>query len=316
MPENKGSAMKSIRVLITGHCNAACPNCINKLIRKDDSIISTSVFEEICRYFSENGVANIRIMGGEPTTHPDFVGMIQIAQSYFERVTIFTNGISERICEIEPREKDGINYNFQFIKYLSNERLLVDKPGTRIFEVIVTSSSAVEVLIKDLKSLRRYSLKQVIVSLSLDCTENIFRFRKILLCKLEAIYKECLKLGYETIFDHTLPICFLYGSNIPIRKAGAICNGDCAGMIDSELNVYFCNQISKDKFSLKDNGRLIPYSVLNNYMELMHMKNQIKVLEKVCLYCPFYGKLCNGGCFVQADMISRLDIINNTEFPH
>lgn len=308
--------MKSLRILITNSCNASCPNCINKSARLHKDIIAVSDFVDLCSYFSSNGVSNMRIMGGEPTTHPHFQEIVEIAQRFFYRVTIFTNALNDAICNISPREQDGINYNFTFYKNLTEEKLLLDKPGTRIFEVIINSNTILDELLNELKSLSRFNLANIVVSLSLDCTENIFIHRRILIDKLETAFQVCKDMGYEVIFDHILPICFLYGTKIPLPKRGAVCNGDCSGLIDPNLNLRFCNQIVGDSYPLKENGRFIPYSIVNNYLELSHMKNQIKVLEKICLRCPFYGKHCNGGCFVHTNLISRKDIINNTDLPH
>lgn len=307
--------MKSIRVLITGDCNANCPNCINRTIRKQNTYISVSDFEDLCRYFSGNMVKNIRIMGGEPTTHPDFSRIIDIAQSYFERVTIFTNGINDLICQMSPRAKDGINYNFRFHSFWNEQKLLVEKLGTRIFEVVVTSSTDEVSLMKELSLLRKYPIEKIIVSLSLDCTENIFVNRTTLVRKLTYLNESCKVLNYEVIFDHTLPICFVYGTSIPIRTNGAFCNGDCAGLVDMEMNVRFCNQFSQRSFSIKENNQFIPYSVFVNYMQLYHMKNQVLALEKICVECPLYNRQCNGGCFLSMGKISRDDVIMNTNLP-
>lgn len=307
--------MKSIRVLVTNGCNASCPNCINKAVRHNSNIMSANVFRELSEYFSNNGVKNIRIMGGEPTIHPHFSQIIEIAQRYFERVTIFTNAINETISNISPRELDSINYNFSFSEFFNEKKLLSDKPGTRIFEVVISRKTNLGVLLDRLNDLHRYRLNQVIISLSLDCTENIFLYRTILVEKFEKAYIACNEYGYEVIFDHSLPICFIYGTQIPIRKEGAMCSGDCAGMIDSDLKIHFCNQVSKDNISIKEKEKFIPFSVLINYLNLIHMKNQVKVLEKICMYCPFYGRFCNGGCFVHSDTISKQDILNNTSLP-
>lgn len=254
-------------------------------------------------------------MGGEPTIHPDFKKITIIAQKYFTRVTVFTNGINNNICDFAPREKDGINYNFNFFSHISSNKLLPQFPGTRIFEVVISSKSDEISIKKKLITLQDLPINQIIVSLSLDCTENIFLHRDVLVQKIMALINTCKELGYEFIIDHTLPLCFVYGTSIPIRPKGAMCNGDCAGMLDAELNVHFCNQLSDDCFPLMEKGEFIPYSVFENHLFLSHFKNQISVLEKICIDCPLYGKHCNGGCFTALKSISREDILQNTSFP-
>ena len=102
-------SMKSIRVLITDKCNASCSNCINKAIRTESCFIDFLRFKAIAQYFSENNVSRIRIMGGEPTIHPEFREIVSYSQTLFSRVTVFTNGLNNSILDFLPRESDSIN---------------------------------------------------------------------------------------------------------------------------------------------------------------------------------------------------------------
>lgn len=45
------------------------------------------------------------------------------------------------------------------------------------------------------------------------------------------------------------------------------------------------------------------------------MRNQTKLLDKLCVDCTLYNEYCNGGCFAGMDNIKRDDILNNTNFP-
>ena len=85
-------------------------------------------------------------MGGEPTLHPNFNLLIQIAQEHFEMVSIFTNAINNKIQTISLREKDGINYNFRFYSYLSSDKLLLDQPGYRALEVLISVDGDIEAI--------------------------------------------------------------------------------------------------------------------------------------------------------------------------
>lgn len=306
--------MKSIRVLITGNCNANCPNCINKSIR-GDSMISPRIFRTICEYFSKNHIKNIRIMGGEPTIHPFFSEMMQIAQENFERVTLFTNGLSRHLLDFYPRADDGVNYNFNFGLAIKKESYMLDRLGSRIIEVIIHHHSDTEALLSNLEAVLSWSDRRIAVSLSLDCTENIFIHRLELVSRLGRVFDYCRTKDIEIVLDHALPLCFVYGTSIPVPARGSLCNGDCAGMIDSNLYLHFCNQVSEQSIPIFLDNRLIPFSVLENQISLVHHKTQVSVLEKICRDCPLYGRYCNGGCFVSNPGITRDDIINNTQFP-
>ena len=254
-------------------------------------------------------------MGGEPTIHPFFLEMMRIAQEYFERVTLFTNGLSSHLLEFDPREADGVNYNFNFGLAIKRESYMLDRLGARIIEVIIHHKTKVDVLIRNLDTVLSWSGKRIAVSLSLDCTENIFAHRQQLVGTFMKVFDYCKTNELEVVLDHALPICFVYGTGIPISTRGPLCNGDCAGMIDSDLSLHFCNQLSEESLHIFSNNRLVPFSLIENQLNLVHYKNQVNVLEKVCRDCPLYGRHCNGGCFVSNPVISREDIINNTQLP-
>lgn len=304
--------MKSVRVLITDSCNANCPFCINKNIRKDNGFMSLGLFKRICSYFANNNIQNIRIMGGEPTIHPHFCEMMQIAQSHFKRVTVFTNAINKNITQFLPREADGVNYNFSFSKSLTEEKLLPTLPGNRLLEILITRDTNPEIVEKEINRIVSLSSHEIIVSLTLDCTSNIFKDKEIIVPIFTKIQSFCDKHNINWRFDHSMPICFVYGTKLPIREKGSICEGNCAGLIDTAGNLRFCNQFNSDAYSILEDDEFVPMPLIENYLKLSHYKNQIKVLEKICAECPYFDKICNGGCFIANDSISREDIIQNT----
>ena len=69
--QNNG-LINSIRIYLTESCNANCNHCFNKGIREDRHM-DTAKAEMLFNYFASNGIKNLKIMGGEPTVHPDFL---------------------------------------------------------------------------------------------------------------------------------------------------------------------------------------------------------------------------------------------------
>ena len=307
--------MKSIRVFITENCNARCQNCINAKAR-NNSEMDILRFSLMCKYFKENGIKNIRIMGGEPTIHPDFTKLMKIAQNTFERVTLFTNAITNGISKFVPRELDGINYNFNFSSGLTKQKLLLNLPGSRILEVVLTPDSNPEKIIANISRIADWEPSRIIVSLTLDCTSNIFKERDQIIPIYETIWNACNEKNIKVVQDHAVPICFLYGSKIPIRLKGAFCTPECAGLIDADFNICYCNQHPMAIRNLFTNtNELIPFKIINNYIEREYYKNQLLALEKICSNCVFFNKYCNGGCFITRTNITKNDIILNTKLP-
>lgn len=306
--------MKSIRFFLTDKCNANCTNCINRNIRKESKFIDVNKFELLCGYFKNNGVNRIRIMGGEPTLHPSFSQILNIAQQYFDRVTLFTNGIMPNVMAFRLREKDAVNFNFNFSRFITEKKVRINGIGKRVFSIVLSTTTDVELIKHEISRIAQY-YSNISVSLTFDCKLNIFSHRKQLLKIFDDIFSYCSLHNLETTIDHSLPLCFLYGSNVPTHKNFSLCSISCHGLVDADFNLYCCNQDSSNKLPLFDDNRIVPFSIIENFFRLQHYKKQVKILEKICKDCPFYSKYCNGGCYIQNDEITADDIINNTEFP-
>ena len=112
-----------MRILITEGCNANCKSCFNKDYRTAE-YIKFEDYKDLAIYLKDSGVKIVKLMGGEPTTHPDFLEIFDFSKQCFGKVGIFTNGINDEIIKIVPREDDQIIYNATFIKaYMNTEKL-------------------------------------------------------------------------------------------------------------------------------------------------------------------------------------------------
>ena len=306
--------IRSIRFYVTEQCNAKCNNCFNRNIRTKN-IMSIDMFLTLCEYFSKIGVKSVKIMGGEPTTHPNFTKLMTIAQEHFERVGLFTNGINDKIMEYTPRQTDTITYNFKFSKKIHLEKLLPDYPGARLLEVQIQATTDVDRLKNEIYRVASM-YPNVIVTLTLDCTANIFSEKELIM----PIYNNVLNFLSEnhihTKKDHKVPVCFSYGTKFPITEKGAICDINCAGLIDAEGNLKYCNQHSETLTNMfNEDGSVLQPEIMMNYLSMKFKNIQYTSLSKICKDCVFYDKYCNGGCFISKDIISKSDIYQNTLLP-
>ena len=195
---------ESLRVYITEKCNARCASCFNKKVRSE-AAMDLFHFEEICKFFSQKGIERIKIMGGEPTVHPDFITIATMAQDYFSSVSIFTNAVNNKIVKFEPRKNDSIVYNFSFYKLWNIEKFLLHKPGRRAFEIQIKPTTDVDKIMMYISSLDLFS---IIIVLTLDCTSNIFDQRSVVVEKIKTLQNFLIDGGYQMSMDHRLPLCF------------------------------------------------------------------------------------------------------------
>lgn len=302
----------SMRVYVTERCNANCPSCVNANAR-GASEMPVDKFKQLCGYLSENGVQHLKIMGGEPTIHNDFETLIEIAQEHFSAITVFTNGINERIKNVELREDDVITYNFLFNKTLSEHNLFLENGGSRSFQVQVLKDCDEAALADRIVELAKIDEEKIDVILSFDCKSNIFKDKDILVKKLSHIENVLIRNNISLQYDHKTPSCFLFGENLHVNNDG-MCTVDIAGVIDSDLTLRYCNQNPDKILPLCGPDGFVEWDILLNHLYKCYYSLRTKALNKICSECRLFNRNCNGGCWIAKDDITREDIISNTKF--
>lgn len=306
---------KYMRIYITERCNAKCKNCFNANSRSNSEMAKED-FLELCKFLRANKITQVKIMGGEPTVHPDFVEIIETAQTYFDRVTIFTNGLlHEKLDSIYLRENDAVVYNFTFSKAYTAQALLLKQPGYRSLEVQIKKDSNISMICSELT--RIYELadhRSVGISFTLDCTSNILAEKKELIPKIKALVDFASANNYPYSFDHAMPFCFLFQSGLSIGN-NSFCQLYDTGLIDADFNLRMCNQFSKTLIRIRQQNKFIPWQILCNHIQKAYFETQNTCLNKVCQECVFYDQLCNGGCWMGKDFISSEDVYLHSGFP-
>ena len=308
-----------MRILITEGCNANCKSCFNKDYRTAE-YIKFEDYKDLAIYLKDSGVKIVKLMGGEPTTHPDFLEIFDFSKQCFGKVGIFTNGINDEIIKIVPREDDQIIYNATFIKaYMNTEKLLLGQPGGRSFEVQVKSDMDVCFFINGMDALLDKvekeigydeAYKKIKINLTLNCMENIFKHKVAIIENWNKLYEYFHdKRKYRLIVDHMIPYCFFINSNMKIfdRRKGK-CSVHDAGLIDSNLNLRYCNQFPKIFTPMRENGKWIPVKKIENYLFMGYNEKIGRNLNKICKNCSAFNTKCNGGCFMHKDFIELEDV--------
>lgn len=308
--------IKRMRVLLTENCNSSCPHCFNKDMRSGEDM-DTERAKILLDYLSNHNVTSIKIMGGEPTTHPDFFKLYEYIQKRFENATLFTNALNEKILEIKPRQKDIIVYNlslmgknFNFLKLLPNYNF------QRYFETMIGTKTNMEELFSKIKLIvnesRGSGIKEnILFNITLDCTENIFENKKILNKKWKGLVKFICEINPNFLdFDHSIPPCFWTQDSIKFIKEQkrlteyfyTTCRPDRSGLINSSFELLHCNQhpvkIADIFESSERNSRMISFNKLNT---LLYKSNMEKLLINLnndeCSSCKYAITKCTGGCF-------------------
>ena len=236
-------------------------------------------------------------MGGEPTSSDSFEKLIEISQRYFYGIHIFTNAINDEIMKIHLRPHDSIIYNMNFKKTLNKEKLLLKEPGKRCLKIQLNKNSNIDEIISDINYYRSFDSIRIYPSFTFDCTYNIFRDKEELTQLLFSLEKRLNALHIHYGFDHKLPVCFLDNKNNISYPAG-LCRVETSGLIDSSLNLRYCNQHHEKVCSLlNDAGNFIDWQIVKNSLLKYYYEQQLSILEGSCKNCAMFGTACNGGCW-------------------
>jgi MoaA/NifB/PqqE/SkfB family radical SAM enzyme len=85
--------LASVDVYITAHCNRRCTYCFLPAEFFASGVRMTmDSFTAIVRWSQRHGVGEITLLGGEPSLHPDFTGMVAYASDHGLNVRVVTNG--------------------------------------------------------------------------------------------------------------------------------------------------------------------------------------------------------------------------------
>jgi MoaA/NifB/PqqE/SkfB family radical SAM enzyme len=236
------SIRSSIHIDITHRCNE---NCIHCLVNKDRKEIRFEAMKKIIHEAADLGFTNLSFSGGEPTLHPDFWEILELARDYGFYFTLFTNGINF--------DKNAIERLMSF--YPEKVRISLYSMEPDIHDLITKISGSFK---KTILTILR--MKENGIRLFINCpvmNTNYENFR--------AVADFCYEHNLERAFDPDIkPARDLRTSNsqlqlsykqakevtgfqqdadelvVNVRYGTNVCNAGEEPSIDSLLNVYPC----------------------------------------------------------------------------
>ena len=128
-------------IMMTDVCNLHCPYCFaNEFVNKNRNDITEENFDKAVDFILRDGThKSIGLIGGEPTTHPQFEHLLKklILNKKVEEIILYTNGIMldkywNVICH--PKVKMLINCNHPDDIGKKNFQKLCDNIDYLIFE--------------------------------------------------------------------------------------------------------------------------------------------------------------------------------------
>ena len=104
---------------ITSECNQHCRYCFAREtlrgIASDAACMTLATFRRALDFLERSGIDQVRLLGGEPTLHPDFPELVQNALARGFRVLVFSNGYMPEVAlqclEKTPAERTSVLIN-------------------------------------------------------------------------------------------------------------------------------------------------------------------------------------------------------------
>jgi MoaA/NifB/PqqE/SkfB family radical SAM enzyme len=108
-----------MNLIITDQCNRACPYCfggqkVKLSLAGNLKVLAYPEFEFCLDFLERSRRPDLKLLGGEPTLHPEFERMVQAGLQRNLRVIVFSNGLwSERVTRF-VRENTNPRFTFLF----------------------------------------------------------------------------------------------------------------------------------------------------------------------------------------------------------
>ena len=86
-------------IVVSSVCNCKCPYCFAETFldaaksHPRDVFISLEDFERRLDFLDRSGIDEIRLIGGEPTLHPQFTKLIERASARGKHIVVFSHGL-------------------------------------------------------------------------------------------------------------------------------------------------------------------------------------------------------------------------------
>lgn len=323
--------------VITTNCNKGCPYCFAHENRKNDpnSFMDLEKFKKLLG----KSESHVKLIGGEPTQHPDFKAIVQELVDQKKDFTLISNFLfGEEVLNIILYALDNVRVSFlvnatdldiggRITKWSNNYNTIYKK----LYAVDREQELSIGLtLVNDLKYYLSYldmiidnvaAVENLRLSISFPGDKedkNKFEFikNKELGTMFLGMIHHAISKGIKPNIDCVLFPCLFKNKeefkyiNKFVDKIETKCgeNGSPADIFPDET-ISYCYPL-KESISL-DTNKYDRMELANQDMMLRYkmMKSQVS-LPEACLECRFLGNICDGPCLGFFDL-SHTDIGKN-----
>lgn len=312
-------------VLLTTRCNLKCPYCFaqERLADGQKLAMSMSDVEKVIDFLKRSNHSSFRVMGGEPTLHPEFPSILQKALENGMRVDVLSNATwpetyNSMFQRISPRR-------LYFLLNVDHPDRYVPKIWERIERNVAAVSGRGNVTLSFnifekqpryeyvLELSRKYAIDKVRMSFSLPVVGANNAYLKLEDYKAMAPFvvefaTRAEEAGVQVSMDNAVPLCmFSYDQAGELLMKGVVDlqrNVRCAPVIDigPDLNVWCCFCLSKmwnrhlDEFQNLEEIQTYYRKAMGLYQGRLYPMDE-------CYECSYRERWgCQGGCLTHTVM--------------
>jgi len=298
---------------ITNVCNRNCVYCFagDTLTEFGKTYMSVETYNKALDYLRRSEIKQVRLLGGEPTLHPDFLKFVEKALEMNFDIMLFTNGLvtknildylesipagrlSVLLNTIHPTDQDTRGIELQ-------GKMMARLRGSVIAGVnIYNSKQDLHYLLDyvsefNLKKEIRLGISHSVLSqnnVSLHPKEYHKTGYKIALLKESAI-KNGIILGFDCGFVPCMfPEEYLDLLSEEIQRAGTCCHPIIDMLSDgSFISCYPLNNLLKIQITQELNSK----ALIEHFEKALMPYSEVGIYP-FCTTCQLFKNRCNGGC--------------------
>jgi len=300
-------------ISITTECNRRCKYCFAEDSQSDTAIkvMSREIFLAAIEYLKRSKIRQLRLLGGEPTLHPDFAWMIGVAEREGFQLMIFSNGlinnhILKRLKRLNP-EKLTILLNT--IHPLENDSIGIKKQQNTMNELGKRVMAGINIYRRKMELdylldyVTKFDLKREIrigISHTVLSRNNVFLhpkfYQQVGLDILDFIKKakeQDISIGFDCGFVPCMfpEKSFEFLGNM-MNKTGVCCNPNLDLLPDGNfISCYPLHYMKRISLTEKIDA---PY-LIDEFKKSRDQLQKIGIYSH-CVECPLFANRCNGGC--------------------
>lgn len=308
-----------MNTVINNYCNINCEYCFaNDVISEQRQNMTLDNFEKVIQFHKASNTRELRLIGGEPTLHPNFIQFMNriVSDPFFESITVFTNGtFNDNVCSVLEMAscvkltKIVVNYNNPSIigqdmsnKVLNNiEKLSKTRVGITLGLNIYKQHQSYQYVIDAAKKYNVKYLRWSIVVPNTDEKEkvDVRQYYAEHSDVVKAFLNSCKDENIEAFVDcNGMPLCLMSDELLRLTafaSPSAVKPSVCSPVIDikPDLSAIRCfifneNPVPIDRFANK--GELFDF----------FSKKDVEIkkipLIDACTSCSSFKKHGSCGC--------------------